>query len=157
MPLDVGAALPELGLRTRSGAVATTGKPTVFTFFKSTCPSCALTLPYLDALDRAFDAGTVNVWGVSQENLTVADEFTGRCSTNIAVLDDSALDASRALDVQNVPTTFLVDAGGTIRDVLVGHDKAALNRLAQTVAEWSGNGAPVIAPDDDGIPAFQPG
>ena len=157
MPLDIGAALPTLNLKSRTGKYARPSKPTVLQFFKSTCPTCALTLPYLDRMDRVFSDAAVDVWGVSQEALSVADEFADRCGTSVGMLDDSALDASRSLEIENVPTTYLVDAEGQVQDVVIGLDKAGLNRLAGTLAEWAGESAPVVAPEDDGAPSWQPG
>ena len=157
MPLEVGAEIPDVALRTGAGTVETRGKPAVLYFFKSTCPSCALSFPYIDRLDRAFSDDAVGVWGVSQEDLPTAHEFMDRCSVNLPLVDDSALDASTAFDIQNVPTLCLLDADGRVQDVVVGHDKAGLNRVGETLAGWTGRSADVIAPEDDGAPAAQPG
>ncbi len=157
MPLDVGATIPQVTLPAATGDVTPAGKPTVLFFFKSTCPTCALAYPYVDALDRAFSDAAVNVWGVSQENRATADEFSSRCGVSVPTVDDSALDASRALDVRNVPTMYLLDADGGVQDVVIGLDKAGLNRVAGTLADWTDSVAPVIAPEDDGNPPMQPG
>lgn len=157
MPLEVGAQAPAFTLPGDTGDISPTGKPSVLFFFKSTCPTCALALPYVDALDRAFSDESVGVWGVSQERRTIADEFSNRCGVNVPLLDDSALEASRALDVQNVPTMYLLDSAGAVQDVVIGLDKAGLNRVAGTLADWTGTVTPVVAPEDDGAPAWQPG
>ena len=157
MPLEIGTASPPVTLPAHAGDVTRAGKPTVLFFFKSTCPTCALAYPYVDALDRAFSDAAVNVWGVSQERQSIADEFGGRCGVSVPTVDDSALDTSRALDVQNVPTMYLLDAEGGVQDVVIGFDKAGLNRVAGTLADWTGSVAPVVAPADDGNPPAQPG
>lgn len=157
MPLEIGTTLPPLPLRDAQGDGIPADKPAVFFFYKSTCPTCAQALPYLDVLDRAFSDATVGVWGVSQESLTVAAEFNARCGANVPTLDDSTLDASRSLDVQNVPTMYLVDANRVVQDVVIGLDKDGLNRVASTIAEWTATPPVTVAPADDGVPALRPG
>lgn len=157
MPISPGTTLPAINLLDAQGTSLTAGKPSVLTFVKSSCPTCALTLPYLDALDRAVGDGLATVAAVSQEQLTVGTEFAERCGVRLPILDDSGLSASTSLDIQNVPTTVLVDAEGTVQDVVIGLDKEGLNRIATSLAQWTNQPATVVAPEEDGNPAWQPG
>jgi len=157
MPLEIGTRVPPLDLRIAGGGAGREGKPAVLFFFKSTCPTCASTFPYVDALDHAFSDAEAAVLGVSQERLMVGHEFAGRCGVSVPLADDSGLTASSSFDVRNVPTTYLVDAEGRVQDVVIGLDKVGLNRIAGTLASWTGGPAPIIAPEDDGEPLLRPG
>ncbi len=151
MPLPPGTDTPA------ASPAGLDGKPAVLFFFKTTCPTCALAFPYLDKLERAFGEDDVQVLAVSQERDTLAAEFAARCAVGVPIHVDTGLVASHAYEVDNVPTLFLLDSYGKVRETLIGHDKEGINRVAAMLAEWAEIDAPIVAADDDGAPAMQPG
>src|SRR5215471_3674146 len=98
-------------------------KPALLVFFETDCPTCQLTLPYLNALN----SDSVQLLGISQDAEAATQEFVRQLQIKFPVEIDRELQISRAYDPQTVPTIFLVDNAGKVQHVVVGFDKAALN------------------------------
>src|ERR1035437_10438217 len=70
------SAAPRVRFRTTEGATLSTADvvarghslPVLLAFFKTSCPICQLTWPYLQRLHRAYGAKAVHVVGVSQND-----------------------------------------------------------------------------------------
>jgi peroxiredoxin len=123
------------------------GKPALLVFFETDCPTCQLTLPYLNALN----GDSVQLVGISQDGESLTREFIRQMQIAFPVEIDHELKISRAYDPQSVPTIFLLDPNGRVLRTVVGFDKAALNQLAAAIGH-----AP-IAPEHDGSPPWKPG
>ncbi len=123
------------------------GKKAIVIIFETDCPTCQLALPYLNSLER----DSVQVIGLSQDDERSTREFVSQLKISYPVKLDSGLKISRAYDPQNVPTFYLLDESGQVKQTLAGFDKQGLNELAAAV------GQPPIAPADDGAPAWKPG
>ncbi len=130
---------------------------TLAVFFKTTCPTCALTWPYLEKLHQAFREAGLAVWGISQDARDLSAEFASRYGSTFPVLVDSEWGVSRAFDPEFVPTLLLIGPQGEIVDSLVAFNKAGLNHLSQMIAARLGVPPVTIAPPDDGNPPFRPG
>lgn len=122
-------------------------KPALLVFFETDCPTCQLTLPYLNALN----GDSVQLVGISQDAESTTRELVKQLQIKFPVEIDAGLKISRAYDPQSVPTIFLVDQAGRVQRTVVGFDKAALNELAAAIGH-----AP-IAPEHDGAPPWKPG
>jgi AhpC/TSA family len=122
------------------------GKPALLVFFEADCPTCQITLPYLNALRDA-----VQLVGISQDDEEATRQVVEQLGIGFPVDVDRELKASRAFDPQSVPSLFLLDEGGRVRRIVVGFDKASLNELAATL------GHSEIAPAHDGAPSWKPG
>src|SRR5215813_1533016 len=118
------------------------GKPALLVFFETDCPTCQLTLPYLNGLN----GDSVQLLGISQDTENATQEFVRQMQITFPVEIDAGLKITRAYDPQTVPTIFLLDKTGAIQRTVVGFDKAALNELAADV------GHSAIAPEHDGAP-----
>ena len=138
--LEAGQVAPSL-------RAISTGKPALLVFFETDCPTCQLTLPYLNALN----GDSVQLLGISQDSEPATQEFVRQMQIKFPVEIDAGLMITRAYDPQTVPSIFLLDATGKVARTIVGFDKAALNELAAEV----GNSA--IAPEHDGAPPWKPG
>jgi peroxiredoxin len=122
------------------------GSKALLVFFETDCPTCQLALPYLNALkDR------IHVIGISQDDQASTEVFIRQMAIHYPVEMDRGLKLSRAFDPPSVPTFYLLDENGSIARTLIGFDKAGLNEIAQVLGEG------VIAPDNDGAPAWKPG
>ncbi len=130
---------------------------TLAVFFKTTCPTCQASWPYIDKLHRTYHAAGLAVWGISQDRREASKEFVTARGGAFPVLVDSDWRVSRLYDPQFVPTFFLIDSTGQIIETAVALDKARLNHLSQIIAGRLGVPAAIIAPPDDGVPAFKPG
>lgn len=123
------------------------GRKALLVFFETDCPTCQLTLPYLNALSK----DKVQVIALSQDEEGTTKQFVHQMGISYPVELDRDLTLSRAFNPQSVPTLYLLDENGAITQTLVGFDKAGLNELAQSL------GSPPIAPANDGAPAWKPG
>ncbi|HEY6251643.1 MAG TPA: TlpA disulfide reductase family protein [Candidatus Angelobacter sp.] len=130
-----------------SFAAVPKGRLTLVVFFETDCPTCQLTLPYLNKLS----GDSVQIVGISQDPEAPTREFTRQMQITYPVQVDRSLEISRAYDPQSVPTIFHLDEAGTVVRTIAGFDKASLNELAAAV----GHGA--IAPEHDGAPPWKPG
>ncbi len=107
-------------------------KVTVVDFWASWCQGCQESLPALDALYRDKRGDGLNVVGVSVDERR-ADAYAMaqalHASFPIVVDQDSRLASS--FRVAQVPLTFVVDRGGTVR--WVGRDPVAVRRAVEVV------------------------
>src|SRR5215813_8077442 len=102
------------------------GKPSLLVFFETDCPTCHLTIPYLNRLAQAID-GKAEVVGISQDCEAATRELVEQAPIKFTVVLDRDLSVSREYDPQAVPTLFLIDGGGKIARTSVAFDKAELN------------------------------
>ncbi len=158
--LDPGTRFPELTLRDASGAAAAprTGAETVYAVFKTTCPTCELTWPYLEKIRKIADGGPLAIVAVTQDDAAKTEAFGSRLRTKLDTLyDREPWPASDALGVTNVPTLFRVGADGVIAETVVGFDRTSMQGLAARAAALAGKPAPELFAPSDPAPAFKPG
>jgi peroxiredoxin len=103
--------------------------PLLLAFFKVSCPVCQLTFPFLE---RIHAAGGLRVYGVSQNCARDTADFNREYGITFPTLLDpeSRFPASNAYGIANVPTLFLVEAGGAISSVVYGWNKRDVAGLA---------------------------
>ena len=130
---------------------------TLAVFFKTTCPTCMLTWPYVEKLYQTFRGAGLAVWGISQDAAEVSARFASEYGSTFPILIDADWRVSREYDPAVVPTLLLIDGAGTLRDTVVGFDKVGLNRLSEAIAARLNMPAAEIAPADDGNPVVKPG
>ncbi len=132
------------------------GQPVLLVFFETDCPTCLLTLPYLNRIHEAV-GGDATVLGISQDCAGRTSELIGQLEIEFTVLIDSALTVSRKFDPVTVPTLYLLGSNGTIRGTMSGFSKTELNELASELAEQAGLPPLQIADPYDGAPESKPG
>lgn len=159
--LNIGQTAPAFSLSGIDGKSYKLGKDgarlTLAVFFKTTCPTCMMTWPYIEKLYQQYRGAGLAVWGISQDARDASAEFASKYGGTFPILIDRDWRVSREYDPQFVPTVLLIDCESKILDTVVAFDKAGLNRLGQTTAARLNASAAVIAPADDGNPAFKPG
>jgi peroxiredoxin len=139
--LEAGHSAPPFALYQPDGA------PALIVFLETDCPTCRLTVPYLNALAR----DSARVIGISQDGETATREFIEQMAVTFPVAIDRDLQLSRDYDPPAVPALFLLDGAGCVARTQVGFDKEALNAMAARMGH-----AP-IAGAYDGAPAAKPG
>lgn len=124
-------------------------------FYKVTCPVCQMAAPKIDRVAAALPGA---VLGVGQDPREALDEFARDYRTAFpSVTDLPPYEVSDAFDIRVVPTLFVVEATGTVVDVVESWDRDGYNRAAARLAELTG-GEPILVSDgDDGLPPFRPG
>jgi peroxiredoxin len=144
--LEAGGKAPEFRLPLLDGGDISLGEiavrsPALLAFFKVSCPVCQLTFPFLE---RVYRAGTLAVYGISQNDEKDTREFAARYRTTFPMLLDSAKSGypvSNAYGISNVPTMFLIERDGSIGQVILGWRKQEMIALGAVgpedrVPEW---------------------
>lgn len=104
--------------------------PLLLAFYKASCPTCQLTLPFLDRLR----AGGIRVFCAAQDNAATARAFNSEFGMpEMPTLIDPAsagYPASCAFAITHVPTIYLIQPGGAITWSSVGFVRFDLESLA---------------------------
>jgi peroxiredoxin len=152
--LQAGERAPDFHLAFASGT-RTLGEllangPVLLVFFKSTCPVCQMTLPYLDRIERGRMPESFSIYGVSQDDAETTRECAAEFGISFPMLRDteeSGYPASNAYGISHVPSLFLVARDGTIAWSVEGFNKRGMEtigaqagvqpfRAEEKVPEW---------------------
>jgi peroxiredoxin len=129
--------------------------PTVLLFYKVTCPVCQMAAAPASRFEQAYPG---RIKGIGQDPPDKLAEFDRTYGLGFAsVADLPPYDLSNAYGIQAVPTTYLVDTGGSLRDVVESWDREGLNRLSKELASLLGVDFVTISEPSDGLPPFRPG
>ncbi len=128
----VGQPAPELGmLATVQGSVTPTlqalrGKVVVLEFWASWCTVCRFMVPTLNEWQARFGPEGVVVLGVTADPVTVASNAAGQLGIDYHLASDRDGTATRAYSANAVPTIFIIDQRGMVREVIVGYSESRL-------------------------------
>jgi peroxiredoxin len=153
--LDPGSRAPDFRLpRLDGGTVALqeilASGPALIAFFKTTCPVCQFTFPFLARIHKP---GTLSVYAVSQDDAEDTREFNRQFGLAIPTLLDtgpSGYPVSNAFGISSVPTAFLIDRDGAISRVIEGWSKRDIESLGSLT------GVEVFQQGDN-VPAWKAG
>jgi peroxiredoxin len=156
--LQTNDLAPDFSLPQLDGPIwqLASGRPTLLVFFEADCPTCHLTLPYLNRLSQRV-RGSADVIGVSQDGESATGRIVERLTINFPVLLDRELRVSRAYDPLAAPTLFLLDRNARIIRTQIAFDKKELNEITAALCEESGIEPFVLAEPYDGAPQSKPG
>jgi thiol-disulfide isomerase/thioredoxin len=98
------------------------GRVVVIDFWATWCGPCRLVAPRLNALHARYGAQGLSVVGITADDAENAAAFAGKTSMRYPVVVDSKGETSRAYTVSSLPTLFIVDKRGVVRDVEIGFD-----------------------------------
>ncbi len=131
----VGAPAPSFrSLTTVQGSVpadvsALKGKVVIVEFWASWCVPCRLSAPKLNAWHERWKAEGLEVLGVTTDPATFATQAALEFGIHYSIASDESGQTSRAYRALSIPTLFVIDRSGVVRDVVVGYSS---DRLAQT-------------------------
>lgn len=160
--LETGALAPHFTLLGIDGVEyslprSAGGRPTVLVFFKTTCGTCDLAFPYINRLRDVYPDGW-QLWAIAQDPPKVASEYARSHGIGYPVLIDAPdYSVSRLYDPPATPTLFLSNAGGRMVYSTYGFSKDDMNELASLIAHMVDAEPLIVAPGNDGMPAFKPG
>jgi peroxiredoxin len=131
--LDAGRIAPEFSLKDVDGERRSLREnlklgPVLAVFFKISCPTCQLALPFLERLKMS-----VRVIGISQDDASSTKEFLEYFKITFPVLLDPEKDhyaVSGAYHLTYVPSMFLIERDGKISRALHGFHRGDLEQLA---------------------------
>ncbi len=150
--------LTDLGGRKHRLATALAEGSVLTVFWKPSCGTCDLALPYLQRLVDAYPSDRWQLLSVSQDSAEPSADFARQYSLTFPILiEGEGWPASRQYDPEATPTFFLIAPDGTIEMTSIGFDKNELNEVARRLAGYLDEPAQVIAEADDGNPPFRPG
>jgi peroxiredoxin len=154
-----GTPLPSFALRDEKGQAAPPVRgDTLYAFFKTTCPTCALAWPYLDRIRRLGEVGGLSVVGISQDDPQATRRFSDSLGVSIPTLyDPEPWSASERLGLTSVPTLVLFGADGIVRDTATGFQRHKMEEFAKAASARTGQPIPALFTPADDAPALQPG
>jgi len=150
--LEIGDQAPGFSLTLLNGRSEPFGagarsNSRLLVFFETDCPTCRLTIPYLNRLSQELKNDSA-ILGISQDAEAPTRELIQQSQIEFPVALDRDLAVTKLYDPVAVPTLFLVGSNGLIAKTLGGFDKRALNEIATAMA-----GTPLtIAEPFDGAP-----
>ena len=152
--LSIGVQAPDFELPDTNGrphrlAERLTHGPVALVFYKSACPTCQFTFPYLQKIfsERGKSPGWT-LWAVSEDDPEQTRQFMqDHGITFDLLLDEYPYAVSAAYGLEFVPALFVIQPDGKISTSEYGFTKAGLNQIA---------GFEFFTPGD-GLPATRPG
>ena len=134
--------------------------PILLTFYKSSCPTCQLTLPLIQKLFMAAKPNSlVQCCGISQDSDTETRIFSSKNGLYFPTLiDKHPYLVSSEYELRFVPTLFLVDQGGIIQIAEFGFSKSTLNAVAtQMKIDLEREANILFGKEYEDLPDFRPG
>ena len=133
--------------------------PVVAAFFKVSCPVCQFAFPFLERLHKKYGGDGVSIVGVSQDDTGATARFAKEYGLTFPMLldDPDGYAVSNAYGLENVPTIFLINSEGTIKESSSGFDKKSLETIAAALAEHKKISLTPLFRPDEVIPANKPG
>jgi peroxiredoxin len=133
------------------------GKPALLIFFETDCPTCHLTIPYLNRLARQLGKEDQLVIGISQDDEKATGEIIKQLTIEFPVALDKDLQVTKAYDPMAVPTLFLLGGEGEILYSQIAFDKNDLNTITAKLCEALQRQPFTLAEKFDGNPDSKPG
>lgn len=133
--------------------------PVVAAFFKSSCPVCQFTFPFLERLYKRYGGEGVTFLGISQDDVRATAKFAKEYGVTFPMVidDEDGYVVSNAYGLTNVPTIFLVNPDGGIEVGFNGFDKKDLETIAGKLAERKKMARAQLFHPDEVVPANKPG
>jgi peroxiredoxin len=142
----VGARAPEFGaLDTVQGSItpslpALKGRVVVLEFWASWCGICHVLAPTLNGWHDRYSAQGVTVLGVTTDPVDLAGRTANEVGMGYALASDSSGSMLRAYRAQALPTLFVIDKQGNVRDVLIGYSTPRLREIEELVRKLIAEG-----------------
>jgi peroxiredoxin len=112
----------------------------------------------LERLYKRYGGKDVTFLGISQDNARATKEFADEYGVTFPmVLDAEGYPASNAYVLTNVPTSFLIDADGSVRIASLGFNKKDLEAVAGELSERQKIPVSTLFRPSESVPDHRPG
>ncbi|MBK8254629.1 MAG: redoxin family protein [Polyangiaceae bacterium] len=143
----LGTFAPWKPVTTVSGSVpanmaALRGKVVVIDFWASWCGACKLMTPHLSKIQTTYSSQGLTVIGVTTDEAKIAAKAAQKQSMTYAVASDANETATAAYGVKVLPTLFVIDKKGVIREIFTGFDSGKPAELEKLVKKLLAEPAP---------------
>ncbi len=163
--LEAGAravdfTLPALDSKQYALAEALKAGPVLAAFFKTSCPTCQFTFPFLERFYRHFRDSKAHIWAICQDKRQEAREFAAEYGLSMPLLledPDQDYPVSNAYGLTHVPTIFLIGQAGEILQSSVGFLRKDLVQMARKLETLTGKKGFVPFRDEDEAPDYRSG
>ncbi len=160
--LTPGTPAPDLEIaqtdgRTFSLRQALGHGPVMLVFYRTDCPICQFSLPFLERLRRRYGQTASLLLGISQNDLSATRRFAQEYDFNFPAALDAAGVVSRAWGLTHVPTVFSVGRQGKIERAIVGFVRDEYEALNREYAEANAAEPTPLFESGDAVPALRPG
>lgn len=142
---EVGKAAPDLSIQTlnNQGKISIEslqGKIAIIDFWATWCAPCKESFPKLDALSKKLGDKVVIVGVSVDDDKAGVAEFAKNNGATFAVGWDEGHAIAGRWGVKTMPTTFIVDATGTVRFIHDGYHDGETDKMGTEVASIADEG-----------------
>lgn len=122
---SVGAKAPDFTLKDMSGndisLSSFKGKPVLLNFWATWCPYCRRERPHLNELYKAYrEKGLIILSVATDQSAVRVKEFLKHTPADFIVLSDNSGSAASLYNVGGLPTSYLIDHEGIIKQRFMG-------------------------------------
>ena len=116
------------------------GQVVVVEFWVSGCASCQALVPVLNTWQSRYGDQGLRLIGIALQSADESRLAVRHLGIEFPVAADGSLTTAKSFHGGAVPTLFVIDQNGTVRDVMVGYSTSRLVQLEALVARLLGNG-----------------
>jgi peroxiredoxin len=118
------------------------GRVVLLDFWATWCAPCRLVAPKMRALQARYGAQGLTVIGMSSEPAEEISLFAQRTGMTYGIVSDAKGETSSSHTVSSLPTLFIIDKRGVVRDIVVGYDPSRDAQVEATVKTLLAEPAP---------------
>lgn len=122
------------------------GRVVLLDFWATWCGPCRMMSPQLSKWQRTYAAQGLSVLGVTSDQVAVASRTAQALGMSYAVASDKGEAMASAYGVRSIPTMFVVDKKGVIREVIVGYDPTRHAEIEKLLLALLAEPAPTSTP-----------
>ena len=122
------------------------GRVVLVDFWAGWCGPCRILAPKLSALQARYGAQGLTVVGITTDDAQEAATFAQRTDMKYGIVVDTKAETTRAYGVSALPTLFILDKRGVVREVEVGYDASHDGQVEQLIRALLAEPAPPPSP-----------